>query len=218
MSTALPKDLAAAMPPLGPPRRVDVTKAAVINRDPSLEVALTPVNLATSDVASDRSDVNLPKPVAVPASEVAAPTAATPFNYEDALFIPKVQVDFNIPIAGGEMTMSGLYHRVFCSSTLLVLGFDTRCRVSTQFRPPSLLDTTLNVTLHNNNGERKFATMSGGLGFSDKENSMDYTVLIIDTVTGNSKGQRDVVRDSRDIFPSGSSNDSMEPLDLEDLT
>lgn len=130
-----------------------------------------------------------------------------PVDYDKLLCIPKIQVDFQIPMSHGSMIMSGLYHKVFCSATLVVLCFDRRCKVSTHFRPPTI-NEPLNITVNKGANSRTFRVLSAGLGFSDESSSMDYTTLVIDvpTVKPPPSEDEDTVRDERDIFPGNKGN------------
>ena len=121
-----------------------------------------------------------PAPPNLPAKDNGQPAPMSPDQLLEQLFVPRMQVTFEIPIGNGHtMGVVGLYHRVYVSQTLVVLVFDKRCRVTAPFYPPKLAET-IDLTIHSPAGSRRVKVLSAGLSFECAENSLGYTVLVTD--------------------------------------
>jgi hypothetical protein len=85
----------------------------------------------------------------------------------------RIMFDFGPPFG----VLEARYHTIFRESNNLVLGWDTRC-LNAQKYTPSVSEHPVMVEVGQE--RTRYKVMSLGIGFTDQDTEMQYTVLLID--------------------------------------
>ena len=85
----------------------------------------------------------------------------------------RILFDFGPPFG----SIEARFHSIFREANNLVLGWDTRCLTAQKFTP-SVSPTPINVEVGQE--RKRYQVMSLGIGFTDPDTEMQYTVLLID--------------------------------------